>query len=267
MRRAVLTEVVQDDGRVLADLAADLALAVEQAHGVALETVLAGLAEAVLVRQEIGLERLVILRAAGRAADGIDPQRDALDAELRQDLIRQRDDLGVRHGIGRAGHLHAELVELAQASLLRTLVTEAGEDVAHAQRQRLIEQAVLEDGADGAGRALGAEREGALLREDGIHLLLHDIGRLADAAGEKAGLFKGRDADLGEAVLLRRAAQERLEHRPALAVGRKDVLRPVGALDDLHGYYLLDGCAVICWVRICIRKSLLKLIQQTFSRI
>ena len=86
-----------------------------------------------------------------------------------------------------AEHLGSELIEFAAASRLRLLVAEAVYYVEQAKRHRIRALAVLDDGADNSRRSLGTERESSALSVlKGIHLLLYDVGRLADADGKTA---------------------------------------------------------------------------------
>ena len=65
-------------------------------------------------------------------------QFDILHAEQLQKMINERDEFNVRHRRFCAENLTAELMELAQATCLRTLVTEARRDVARFQRKRIV---------------------------------------------------------------------------------------------------------------------------------
>ena len=80
MLTAVITQIIQRNRRVCCDLLAGFLLAVENTHRVAIQTVQAVLTQTVLVLVEIAPEHVIVLRAAVRAADGVDAQRDTLDA-------------------------------------------------------------------------------------------------------------------------------------------------------------------------------------------
>ena len=100
-----------------------------------------------------------------------------------------------------AERLDADLVELPVAPALRPLVAEHRAHVVQALAA-VVEHRVLDRGAHHAGRALGAQRERVAVHAvvEGVHLLLDDVGHLAQAAHEqRRGLDDGR-ADVAVAV-------------------------------------------------------------------
>ena len=128
---------------------------------------------------------------------------------------------------------HADLVELPVAPLLRPLAAEHGPDVEPLLRS-LDVRAVLDVGAHGPGRALGTEGELllALVLED-VHLLVDDVRRLADAAGEEGVRLDHRRADLAVAVQREDLAGHPLDLLPAPDLAGQDVVHPLDAV-DLH---------------------------------
>ena len=78
---AVPAQVVQHPGCALGDLAADGGFAVQDAHGVFLQTLPAGLAQLLPAPLEIRPQRLVVFRPAGGAADGIDGKGQVLQPQ------------------------------------------------------------------------------------------------------------------------------------------------------------------------------------------
>ena len=107
------------------------------------------------MRAEVFFKRPVVLRAAGFTAYRIDFKPRALNSQLVQKGVSGKDNLRVRLGLFAPKHLYSELVELAQAPLLRTLVTVARRNVIGLQRQSRILQAVFDKRACNAGSALG----------------------------------------------------------------------------------------------------------------
>src|SRR6185369_14737703 len=105
--------------------------------------------------------------------------------EAREVVVEQRDLLDVDGGLGDTVALAVDLVELPVAPLLRALAAEHRADeepLLHA----LDVAAVLDVRAHEARRRLGAQREPLLaLVLPLVHLLLDDVGRLADAAREQ----------------------------------------------------------------------------------
>ena len=65
-------------------------------------------------------------------------ERHAVDAELAEQLAAERDDLDVGGGLGGADDLGVQLVELAEAALLRPLVAERRAMRRDLQRRKLL---------------------------------------------------------------------------------------------------------------------------------
>ena len=125
---------------------------------------------------EIFFQRGVVLSPALRAANGVDVQLHAGDAQGFQNGGGQRDDLRIRLGGGSAEAFHPKLVEFPQAARLGLLVPVAGGDVGGLHRQGAGQQAVLQRCPGRARRPLGTQGNGALpLIQKGIHLLLHHV--------------------------------------------------------------------------------------------
>ena len=94
-------------------------------------------------------------------------------------------------------------------------------------------ETVLEEGARRACRALGTQGDAvAALRQEGVHLLLDDVGGVADAALKEVGVFKNGGSQLAVAEGARFLAEELLQKLPAVAVAREDVLRAARFLGD-----------------------------------
>ena len=113
--------------------------------------------------------------AACRVAHGVDQQAQLREVEA-QALVEahEHDDaLGVRRRVRSAQPLDANLVELAQASLLRALAAEHRLGVVQLHGSgALRHQVVLDHRAHHAGRTLGAKRQALLGLELGIGTLL-----------------------------------------------------------------------------------------------
>ena len=121
-------------------------------------------------------------------------------------------------------------MELAVAAALRTLVTEHRAAVPEALRGA-VEQAVLVDGAHDGGGAFGTQRELVAVHAvgEGVHLLLHDIGHFADAAGEHLRVFKDRSADFLIAVAFENADGRLLQGLPDGGIGGEHVVHALDA--------------------------------------
>ncbi len=153
------------------------------------------------------------------------------DTQLAEQLRAHRDQFDVGRRLGRADDLGVELVELAITALLRALVAEQRAVGGELHRRELL-PAVRDISAADAGGELGAQRQRfAAAVVERVHLLRHDVGRLAERAGEDAGELEHRHVDAAEAVQLAHAV-ERLDHRiEARDVVAIEVLR---APDPLH---------------------------------
>ena len=176
----------------------------------------------------------MVFGAARRAADRV--ARDlhvVAEAEPLEDRLAEQDDLRVRRRLRRAEHLAAELVQLAQAARLRLFVAVAGRLVIHLDREAVIVHAVFEHRAHRAGRALGAQRDGAAaLIQKRVHLLFDDVRRVADRALKELRVLEHRRADLGEAVELGLARHHVFDERPFFGFARDDVFRAFRRLCD-----------------------------------
>ena len=164
-------------------------------------------------------------------AKRVELQRHAVvDAELSQQLIAERQQLHVRRRFGCADHLGVELVELAEAALLRAFVAEGGAMRRKLERRELL-PALAEIGAANAGRELGPKRDllaAAIL--EGVHLLGDDVGGLADRPGEDRGLLDDRNLDALESEQPAHAI-ERVDHRvEAVGVFSEQALGPANGL-------------------------------------
>ena len=136
---------------------------------------------------------------------------------------------------GRAEHLDAELVVFAEPPRLRLFIAEDRRDIVDFERQRAGVEAVFNDAADDGGRPLGTQRDrAAALILKGIHFLLDDVGRVADAAQEKLGVFKGGKANFREAEVCGAAAEDAFQILPVVARRRQNVLGAFGNADTGH---------------------------------
>ena len=117
-----------------------------------------------------------------------------------QQLIRQHEQFDVRRRFRRADHLGVDLVELAEAALLRALVAEHRTMRGELQR-RILLPALGQIRARDAGSEFRTQRKrisAAVLER--VHLLRHDVGRLAQRAREDGGAFEHRNVDALETV-------------------------------------------------------------------
>jgi hypothetical protein len=148
-----------------------------------------------VVAQE-GLEELAVAQPRLGAAERAEPQADLLDPQLVEQRGEQRDGLGVDRRVVGADRLGAHLPELPEAAGLRALLAEEARQVPELHRLRQLVHAVLHVGARDRRGALGAQRDRAPTAVvEGVHLLLHDVGGLADAPREELRGFERRRLD------------------------------------------------------------------------
>src|SRR5439155_9093626 len=108
--------------------------------------------------------------------------------------------LDVDVGTGESQRFRAEGMVLAIAAFLRPLVAEQRSAVPEPFRS-VVEQVVLQRGADRRRRALRAQRKHFAVVVERVHLLLDYVGDFADTAHEELGLFHDRRADVSITVL------------------------------------------------------------------
>ena len=156
-----------------------------------------------------------------RVADRVDLQLDAGQPERLPQSREHHDLLGVDVGAGEAQRFGVDLVELPIAALLRALVAEHRAAGPHALRA-LVGQVVLDRRAHDAGGRLRAQRQrlAVQLVLEGVHLVLDDVGELADAAHEERRRLDDRQrACCGSRIARTRSA-------PCLRTAPRAAIRP-----------------------------------------
>ena len=132
--------------------------------------------------------------------------------KLLEQLVGEGEQLDIGLRLAGADDLGVELVELAEAALLRPLVAERG-TVRRDLQRRILLPALAQIGAADAGGELGPQRDrfpAAVLER--IHFLGNDVGGLADRPREHCGLLDCRHLDPLEPVQTAHAI-ERRDHR------------------------------------------------------
>src|SRR5207244_12756005 len=100
-------------------------------------------------------------------------------------------------------------------------------------RRRVLREAVLDVRARDRRGALRPERERALAPVlEGVHLLVHDVGRRARRPLEQRRVLEARRLDARPAVL-RALLLDRPDDVPPETVGGQDVVRPAWRLELL----------------------------------
>ena len=177
-------------------------------------------------------------RAPGRAGLGVAERvelEQRIDAQFLEQLVGEGEDLDIGLRLGGADDLGVELVELAKAPLLRALIAErraVGRDL----QRRVLLPPFAQISAANPGREFGPKRDrfpAAVL--EGVHLLGHDVGGLADGPREHRGRLDRRHLDPLEAVQPAHALERRDHRRLAVRVFSKQALRAPDGLRRGHG--------------------------------
>ena len=223
MGGAIGAEIIPDHRGVVQNPLAMGALAVQDPERVGGPAALAVLAQALPVDQEQPQGRLELHLAPG-AAQGIDQQAQLPRQQPFEDVHQEQDDFHVQlrrlHPVG----LAVDLVKLAKASLLGPLVAEHGPQGIEFLDPGALLQAVFQDGPEHRGGGLGPERQGvALAVGKGVHFLGHDVGVVADGAGEELGALEQRQTDLLVAVEVKNLPGHGLHPLPPGSLRRQDV--------------------------------------------
>ena len=219
-------------------------LRVEDAQGIRAEATLRVGAERLLLRRQHLDEGLLVPCTRLRAADGIDEHVRLGDPDVDEEAYERVDHLRVAAGSRVAEALGAHLVELAVAALRGTLAAEHRAEVIPARDRLVVVDLVLDVRAGGAGRALGTERERLVVEDERVHLLLDDVGGLADGPHEQRGRLHVRSADLAIAKALHRRTERPFDPVPSADLAGKHVIHAFNGTDEGRGRH--GGALIAC---------------------
>jgi len=207
------------------DRAAGRVLAVEDPEGIVSIPRPMLVLEGIRVLFEIAQE----LRTIGGPALGV-PEAVELElvpghAERREQPRGDGHHLHVSFGAGARNHLDPEGSVLAQPTLLRPPVAKQRLDVIALERRRQI-RPVLEIGPDDRRGSLRtkAQRTAAPVLER-VHLLVHDITRLAGRPSEQLGALERRHLHVSIPEQGRDPVRRFVHRAKSLRIGRQPVLR------------------------------------------
>ena len=188
------------------------------------------------VRPQVRGQLFAVLSPCLRRAEAGEPQPGLPDPEGLQQLGEQQNQLGVGLRRGRPDHLSADLPELPVAPALRGLGPEVARQVPELHRLRELVHPVLQVGpADRRGDLRPQRQRPAAPVVEGVHLLLDDVGRLADGADEQLGGLERRRLDPSVAGRAEDAPGVRFQQAAALRIFREHIERAAGGLDRAHG--------------------------------
>ena len=218
-------EVIQHRRRTGRGLDAARHLAVQCPQRVGGQSAPAVLTERIDPLFEKCYQGCAVSRAALGAAQGIDLQLRFVQPDLAKELHQHVQYLGIGQRVVHAGDLGADLVKLAVAPLLGALVAEHGAQVVQLGHRVLGVELVLDEGPHDPGGSLGSQGDGILtLVDEGVHLLLDDVGGVTDGAAEQFGLLHDRHADLGETVQFEDPPRGLLDVLPSAGFCRQDII-------------------------------------------
>ncbi len=187
--------MIQHDRRIGGQLAYRGPLVVEHPQRVDLGAT-PGLLVEVELEQEV-LQQFPVLRTAAVVAERGELEPEPVEPQRSETRVGDGDHLGVQRGVVDTDGLDPDLLQLAVAAGLRTLVAEERPRVAQLDGQRAAVEAVFDHRAHHACGALGPQRHRAVAPVgEGVHLLGHHVGGLPDAAREQRGVLEDRQLDV-----------------------------------------------------------------------
>ncbi len=243
-------EEVHQPRRAVGDRLHRRVLAVEDAQRIAVQAAPRILVERIGVLLQVRDQPGAMRAALVGLAEAVDLEANVVaddETEVLEQRAAHQDLLGVDIGPGVAEGFDVDLVELAIAALLRPLVPEHHDLAPQAQRS-VVERVVLDHGAHDPRGRLRAERQPIAVHRvlEGVHLLLDDVGHLAEAAHEERRRLDDRRAHVDVGVAAHQRAHLVLEPLPARRFRRQDV---VHALDGAQAFGQWNPPRL--WLRPC----------------
>ena len=196
----MLAQIIVALGRGFGELHVDFAI--EQPQRIPFQPLMAILAQLREMRPAVIEQRRAKPRAAFRVAQRIDLEFQ-LEPKFAAQFVDHDDQFGVACGVGPPENLDAELMELAEAALLRTLAPEHRAAIVEALLGVAAIEARLDIRAHHARRAFGPQRERGLRLVaigKGVHLFFDHVGSLAGRALIELDPLEQRDANLVDGV-------------------------------------------------------------------
>ena len=182
-RARLIAQDVPELGRGLDQCLHSWILVVENAQRVGVQAPLGILIEQLALCLEVGDELCAEGVPLGARADGVELERDGVEAEPPPEAANHDQLLDIDIRAGKAERLCAESVVLPITSFLWALVAKQWPAIPESF-WTIVEQVVLERGAHGWRCALGAQRQVLAVIVEGVHLFLDDVGDLPDTAHE-----------------------------------------------------------------------------------
>src|SRR5437667_414088 len=208
-------------------------LAVERAQRIGVQAAAGVFVQLIQVRFEVLHQIDSVPRPRFGVAYGVDMQFHVGDAELLPQTGEHDDLLGIDIRPGETHSLDVDLMELPISSLLWPLITEhwaAGPNFLGP----LVEQTMLDCRTYDAGSRFRAQCEAvAVAVGEGVHLLLDDVGDLADGAAEQLSRLDHGQAHIPIAVAGEQTGDCAIEKNPKFRLLRQDIVHPADGLNIL----------------------------------
>jgi len=163
--------------------------------------------------------------ALGRLTQAVELQAHVLETQLLPQGVGQQDQLGVDLSPRKSQGLGTDLVKLAVATALRTLVPEHRPHVIK-PLAAVVQHRVLGHGTHHARGIFGAQGQGFAVEFvlEGVHLFFDDVGHLAQATHKQRRGFDDGGADVAVGMAGHQLAHLVFEPLPLRRLGRQDVV-------------------------------------------
>src|SRR5216684_351352 len=208
-------------------------LAVEYSQRIALQPPFAVLVERGLVPAEISGKLLAIRRARSGRSQRIDQELGAGQSETPQQARGKQNDFGVDIRSSESECLRVDLMELAVAPRLRPFAPEHRTHAPDAEAP-LAQHSVRNDGTDDAGRRFGPQGDVVLaLIDEAEHLLLDDVGKVADRTLEQLRLLDHGNAELFVTVTREDFSRDAFQVLPGRDLRGQHIVYAAEGLDNL----------------------------------
>ena len=220
-----------------------------------MQTALRFFVELIEMGLQVGDQRFAVGQTLIGLPQAVDLELDPLEAQRGPEVTGQHDELGIDVWPGKSQRFGAELVELAVAPTLRTLVPEHGPHVIEALAA-VVKQRMLQGSAHHAGGVLRPQCQLLTVEAvlEGIHLLLDDVGDLAQTPHEQRSGFNDGRAQIAVAVAAHQSPQGFFQPLPVRGRGRDDVV---------HAF---DGAQFLSHGVVRIRRERRTVFQCSFRR-
>jgi hypothetical protein len=184
-------EVFGASRRLLGQGQAARIFAIQEAQGIFRQAAPAIGTKPFFVLAIVSFQGIKVMGPTAIAADAVKAECEPFQSQLYIKLPSNLNDLGIEGRVGISYGFNAELVMLTVSARLGTLISEDCSHIVEPYWLGQVIHPVLHISTAHRGSSLGAQGElvSALILK-GVHLLLNDVGILADTAYKKSGVLK-----------------------------------------------------------------------------